>query len=176
LVVAVEAEVWALYGFPSKPCGSDKLKHPVSPEQMTQGDGEAMRSHCGDRQYNSSDAHLGHIPLEEVTRSTDTGSCRTLERVPQSVPPLGGWRGGTFTEEQKTNINKDHGSWGQAEPYAFLAAVADLGRASPDLPLNAGWERHQAACRTWPDSMRKENNTLGKQEHSKLFPPHSLFY
>ena len=42
MVVAMEARVWAFYGFPSKPCGSDELKHPVGPEQVTQGDGEAI--------------------------------------------------------------------------------------------------------------------------------------
>lgn len=42
MVVGVEAGVWVLYGFPSKPCGRDKLKHLVGPEQVMQGDGEAI--------------------------------------------------------------------------------------------------------------------------------------
>lgn len=55
----------------------------------------------------------------------------------------------------------------QAEPCAEPRARSwrpqfDLGRASPGLPVNAGLEAHQAACRTWRGSMRNRKYNSGQ--------------
>lgn len=85
------------------------------------------------------------------------------------------WGGSERETDRKKNKHKQSGgSWGEAELRAHRwRPQFDLGQACPSLPLNAGWETHQAACRTWTSSMRKENAAWGKQRHG-LPPPCSI--
>lgn len=118
-------------------------------------------------------ARLGHAVLEEESPDTCV-CCRSLQRgrAAEAIPVEA--EGGKRTEKNKHKQSR--GSWGQAGPRArSWRPQFDLGRACPGLPLNAGWETHQAARRTWTGSMRKENTTPGKQGHSSLPPPRSVF-
>lgn len=88
-----------------------------------------------------------------------------LKRDLKTVPE----RGNYSDSEKKTNINKVARE-GLCRARCWRTRL-DLELASPDLPLNAGWETHQADCRTWLHSMKRKKPTLSKQEHSKLFHP-----